>query len=234
MSRDITQIEAAVSLPEIYPFFTVELMFDTTTVVHNGETINVTPLYFWTGLGDLTVGSTTYTGTGNLMSISEVTETADISAAGATISLTGIPTEIVAMALKTPYQGRLCRIKFGILDANANLLLKEDSDQLLLENSGGIDISLGNTHGLTTLFVGYMDQMNIDEGPETSTIALAVESKLIDLERPRINRYTSGSQKARFAGDKAFDFIPDLQDRPLAWGRDHSLSKREREIVENQ
>lgn len=213
MSRDITQISSTINNAEIYPFFTVELMFDTTTVIHNGETINVTPLYFWTGLGDLTANSITYTGTGNLMSISEVTETADISAAGATISLTGIPTDIIAMALKTPYQGRLCRIKFGVLDANTGS---------------------GNATGLTTLFVGYMDQMNIDEGPETSTIALAVESKLIDLERPRINRYTSGSQKSRFAGDKAFDFIPDLQDRPLAWGRDHSLSKREREIVENQ
>lgn len=232
MSRDISDISSSILEPEIYPFFTVELMFDNTTVVHNGETLNVTPLYFWTGLGDLTVGSITYTGTGNLMNISEVTETADISAAGATISLTGIPTEIVAMALKTPYQGRICRIKFGLLNGQTNLLLKEDSDQLLLENLDGIDI--GSEGGLSTLFVGYMDQMNIDEGPETSTIALAVESKLIDLERPRINRYTSGSQKARFAGDKAFDFIPDLQDRPLAWGRDHSLSKREREIVENQ
>ena len=232
MSRDISDISSGILEPEIYPFFTVELMFDNTTVVHNGETINVTPLYFWTGLGDLTVGSITYTGTGNLMSISEVTETADISAAGATISLTGIPTEIVAMALKTPYQGRICRIKFGLLNGQTNLLLKEDSDKLLLENLDGIDI--GSAGGLSTLFVGYMDQMNIDEGPETSTIALAVESKLIDLERPRINRYTSGSQKSRFAGDKAFDFIPDLQDRPLAWGRDHSLSKREREIVENQ
>jgi hypothetical protein len=69
------------------------------------------------------------------------------------------------------------------------------------------------------LFVGYMDQMNIDEGPDTCTIALAVESKLIDLERPRVQRYTSASQKARYAGDLAFDFIPDLQDRPLSWGR---------------
>ena len=71
----------------------------------------------------------------------------------------------------------------------------------------------------TTLFIGYMDQMNIVDGAETANITIMVESKLIDLERPRTHRYTSESQKSRFAGDLAFDFVSDLQDKPLSWGR---------------
>jgi hypothetical protein len=222
MSRDIAEISAHVSRAEIHVFFAVELMFDTTTTIWNGEEVAVAPLYFWTGLGDLTIGAITYTGTGNMLGISEVKETADISAAGATLSLTGIPTDILSLALQVPYQGRLCRIKFGMFDANRNTLLLESGDDLLLENGSVIATSSTldtATPALTTLFVGYMDQMNIDEGPETSTVTLAVESKLIDLERPRIIRYTSASQKSRHAGDLAFDFIPDLQDRPLGWGR---------------
>ena len=193
--RDTDGLTAALSEPEVYPFFAIELMFDTRTIEFAGGTVQAGPLYLWTGLGNLTVGGITYIGTGNMLQISEVKETADIAAAGATLTLSGIPTEILALALQEPYQGRLCYIKFGMLE------------------------NLGNPTSLTDLFVGYMDQMNISEQADTCTIALAVESKLIDLERPRVQRYTSASQKARYAGDLAFDFIPDLQDKPLSWGR---------------
>jgi hypothetical protein len=60
--------------------------------------------------------------------------------------------------------------------------------------------------------------MNIDEGPETSTIVTSVESRLIDLEKPRNRRYTAENQKQRFAGDKAFDFVESLQNQRLQWG----------------
>ena len=219
MTRDTTGMTEALSEAEVYPFFAVELMFDTRTIDFGGVTVEAGPLYFWTGLGELTIGGITYIGTGNMLQISEVTETADIAAAGATLTLTGIPTDILALALQEPYQGRLCYIKFGMIGANKDFLLKEDGSFILLENSSAIDISAGDPNVLTTLFTGYMDQMAIEEGPDTSIISLAVESKLIDLDRPRVQRYTSASQKARYAGDLAFDFIPDLQDKPLSWGR---------------
>lgn len=219
MTRDIASIATDVLEPEIFVFFAVELMFDTTTTIFNGEEVSVAPLYFWTGLGDLVVDGVTYSGTGELLSISEVKETADISAAGANLSLSGVPTDIISLALQVPYQGRLCRIKFGLLDTKRNVLLLENGSTLLLEDGNAIDIDPA-TPALTTLFVGYMDQMNIDEGPETSTINVAVENNLIaKLNKPIVNRYTSESQKSRYPGDLAFDFVPDLQDRPPAWGR---------------
>ena len=64
-----------------------------------------------------------------------------------------------------------------------------------------------------------MDQMTIAEGPETSTIALSVESRLIDLERIRTRRYTSEDQKRRFPGDLGLDFVNSIQDKELFWGR---------------
>jgi len=219
MSRELGVIADALEVPEIYPFFAVELMFDTETLSWNGQTIQSEPLYLWTGLGDLTVDGKTYTGTGNLLHISEVTETADIRAAGATITLTGLNTDIVALALQQPYQGRLCHLKFGILDANMDILLKEDAFALLMENNANIEIAQQDPHALANLFTGYMDQMNIEEAADTCTIQLTLESKLIDLERPRIFRYTSENQKAKYENDLAFDFIPDLQDQPLSWGR---------------
>jgi hypothetical protein len=64
-----------------------------------------------------------------------------------------------------------------------------------------------------------MDQMNIVEDAESSTIELMVENKLIDLERARVARFTSGYQKSVYPDDLGLDFIEDLQDRKLPWGR---------------
>jgi len=61
--------------------------------------------------------------------------------------------------------------------------------------------------------------MNIDEGPETATIAISIESRLIDLERARTLRFTDQSQKSRFPNDRGLEFVEDLQDKQFNWGR---------------
>ena len=190
--RDITGLTSLLSASEIEPFLAVDLMFDNSSVIFNGETVNVSPLYLWTGIGEIEIDGNTYTGAGSLLSISAISETSDISAQGATLSLSGIPSTLLSLALQVPYTGRLCKVKFGLMASPVVT---------------------------TTLFIGYMDQMNIVDGAETANITIMVESKLIDLERPRTHRYTSESQKSRFAGDLAFDFVSDLQDKPLSWGR---------------
>ena len=105
-----------------------------------GNTILSAPLYFWTGLGDTTIDGITYIGTGNLMQISSIQETAEIQAAGATLTFSGIPADLLSLALSVPYQGRIGKIKFGLIDADNNLLQLETAFNMLLES--GIDIGL--------------------------------------------------------------------------------------------
>jgi len=208
MSRSLTDgILSVLSAAEIQPFFAVELFFDTTS------------LRMWTGLGDLVIEGTVYTGTGQLLQLSEISETAEIAATGANLTLSGIPSELLSLALSEPYQGRLCKIYFGAIDANRVYLVDEAGDYILAEDTSRIDIGAGDPDGIVEVFSGYMDQMNIEEGPETSTIAMSVESKLIDLERSRIRRYTDQSQKARYPNDRGFEFVEDLQDKQFNWGR---------------
>jgi len=114
---------------------------------------------------------------------------------GATLTLSGVPTEVLSLALTAAYQGRECNIYLGAFDK-----------------------SLG-TNSLTQIFAGYMDQMNINEGPDTSTVELKVENRLIDLERARVARFTSGYQKSKYPGDLGLDFVESLQDRPVSWGK---------------
>jgi hypothetical protein len=208
MSREIgTGIATALEANEIQPFFGVQLYFDSQ------------PLYFWTGLGDLTIGGITYLGTGQFLSISEMEETAEIAAKGAVITLSGIPSNLISLAITEPYQGRICKIMFGAIDANREYLLAEDGSYILREDSGRIEITAGDATPAVELFSGYIDRMDIDEGPDTSIIAISIESRLIDLERARIFRFTDQSQKSRHPNDRGLEFVEDLQDKQFNWGR---------------
>lgn len=174
MSKSITGITDT----EIKPFYAVEMQFDSGT------------LRFWTGYGDITLESNTYTGTGDIMAVDLVEETSDLSAKSATITMQGVTSEIVALALTEPYQGRVCRILFGI------------------EGQAPVEI-----------FGGFMDVMTIEDSGEASVISLTIESRLVELERTRPIRYTDESHKSRNAGDSYFSYVASLIDKDVVWGR---------------
>ena len=117
-------------------------------------------------------------------------------------------------------QGREVTILFGIRNANTVFLVDQDGNFILTEQGGLIDITESSEpDASSTLFVGYIDQMDITEGPETSSISVVLESKLLELERTRVLRYTSAIQKALYSGDKGFDFVDQLQTQTFNWGR---------------
>ena len=68
-------------------------------------------------------------------------------------------------------------------------------------------------------FRGLMDTMQIAENGSTARVELNLENRLITLERPRIIRYTSEEQKTLFPGDLGLEFIDDIQDRTIEWGK---------------
>ncbi len=189
-------------------FFAIELFFDTTT------------LRFWSGLGEATIQGETYVGSGNMIQISSVDESMDISAKGATLTLSGLPSNLLSLALSEPYQGRKCKIFFGLKDNASQFLQAENGDFLQTESGAYFDLTVGEPEAvMTEIFTGFMDQMNIEEAADTSTIALYVESRLIDLQKARERRYTSESQKSRFPNDRGFEFVEDLQRKRFQWGR---------------
>jgi hypothetical protein len=149
------------------------------------------PLRLWTGYGDRLIGINTYLGVGTLMTISGLDEAGDLSAKSASITMSGIDNAIVSLALAEPYQRRICRIYFGVI--------------------GSADI--------VEVFSGYMNVMTIEDSGETSVISLAIESKLVELNRARVRRYTHESHQSRYAGDTFFSYVADLQDKSIVWGR---------------
>ena len=206
MSRDLSNITIeSISEDVVYPFFATELRFDDNII------------RMWTGQGTLVLeDGTEWIGLGQLLSISSVEETSEMSVKGATITLSGIPSNLLSLALSTPYQGRIAKIYFGTFLRDS--LLQETGNYILLEGGGRINLE-SMSQGFNELFSGYMDQMNIEESGETSSIELAVENKLIDLERARVARFTSGYQKSIYPDDDGLNFIEDLQDKKIPWGR---------------
>ena len=206
MSRDLS-VNTTENISEnvVYPFFATELRFD-------GNIVRM-----WTGQGTLVLSDgTEWVGLGQLLNISSIEETSEMSVKGASISLSGIPSDLLSLALSEPYQGRIAKIYFGTFQQGS--ILQETSDYILLQDGSRINLESTST-GFNELFSGYMDQMNIEESGDTATIEMMVENKLIDLERARVARFTSGYQKSVYPGDLGMDFIEDLQDKRVSWGR---------------
>lgn len=192
----------------INPFFAIELNFDSA------------PIRLWTGVGTLVYEGMSYIGTGNLLDISSVEETSEMAVKGATITLSGMSSEVISLALQSPYQGRICNLYFGMFAKTEGNLLKEDGNYILLENGSKIALEeQGITQGLSQIFSGYMDEMNITEGPDTGAIELKVENKLIDLERQRVRRFTNQYQKSLYPDDRGLEFVENIQDKEIVWGR---------------
>lgn len=154
----------------------------------------------WSGYGDLiwTRGSTPYTfsGVGEYGGISAVEEAAETRATSLNLSLSGIPTAIAAAALGDKYQGRSGKVWFAcISDAGT---LTADPFQL---------------------FAGRMDTAQKTDTGETSTITMTLEGRLVDLQNPRILRFTDADQQKLYPGDKFFQYISSIQNKELIWGQ---------------
>jgi hypothetical protein len=207
MSRDLSTVTLeSIESDVVYPFFAVELLFDGNNT-----------LRMWTGQGTLVLqDGTQWVGAGSILDISAIEETAEMAVKGATITISGVSSEALSLALSEPYQGRVCNIYFGTFSTGA--ILQESGSFILLQDGSKILIESTKT-GFNQLFSGYMDQMNIVDAGDTATIELMVENRLIDLERVRVARFTSGYQKSIYPNDTGLDFVEDLQDKNTAWGR---------------
>lgn len=72
------------------------------------------------------------------------------------------------------------------------------------------------------VFAGRMDTMRLQDTGETTTVTVSCESRLIDLERARERRYTDEDQKELYPDDRGFEYVADLQDKEVLWGRNAS------------
>ncbi|MFC3059520.1 hypothetical protein [Paenirhodobacter populi] len=148
----------------------------------------------WSGLGSLVWGGRTWAGAGTLMGIGSIEETNEVTANGASISLSGVPLDLVQIAIDEAQQGAPGRLYLGFMSEDWQLLADPE-----------------------LIFAGLLDVPQIEEGADTCTVTISYENQLIDLQRAREWRYTDESQKTLYPGDRGFEFVTTIQDMDLDW-----------------
>lgn len=191
MSRTLSSgVQSAIVAAEVQPVILFEAEFASGW------------LRIWSGFGDLSWSSETWTGAGTLFSVSSVEETADTSAKGITVTLSGIPADMISLVLSDIRQGKSGKVYLGFLNSSGAII----SDPVLA-------------------FEGRLDIPALQEEAESATISISYESRLIDLQRTRESRYTNEDQQRAYPGDVAFEFVPNLQEIQINWGRSDSSGK---------
>lgn len=149
----------------------------------------------WSGVGTLSWDGKSWSGVGTLLGISGIDETNEIRASGLTVSLSGVPSDLLSAALGDARSGKTGRVYLAFFSSGSIV-----ADPILQ-------------------FEGRLDVPAIEDGPDTATISISYESELIDLERARERRYTPEDQAIDFPGDLGFDYVAALQDAQITWGR---------------
>ena len=152
------------------------------------------PVRYWTGTDQITFNGHTFLAVGFLGKVSAVTETPEIRAVPIDFELSGMQPAIRSIILGEHYQGRACRLWEGFM-ANDGTLVPEP----------------------VLTFVGRMNAPEIVDSGTSVTIRLRAENRLIDLERPRIRRYTDRFQQSRYPGDLFFEFVEEMIEKRITW-----------------
>lgn len=149
----------------------------------------------WTGLGNVDWNGQTWAGAGNLIGISAMEEGADIVARGVSVSLSGVPTSLVSVAIVDAQQGLPGRMWVALVTPTGAIIADP-----------------------VQAFVGRLDVPSLADGGDTCTITISYEGRLIDLNTPRELRYTHESQQQLYLGDLGFEYVTSIQDAKINWG----------------
>jgi len=68
------------------------------------------------------------------------------------------------------------------------------------------------------VFSGTVDQPSIKVSPKTTTISLALENRLSNLQRAQQQRYTSADQRLQYPDDTSMSWVETMNDIALRWG----------------
>lgn len=183
-SRDITSTTlAAAAAPTVHPVLFVKLALDAGTVLVHSE------------LGDISFGGDTYTGIGKFGGMGAAEESSDLSRTPISLTLSGIPNDLIAIVLGQYYQGRRATVFLGYLDLTTRVLVDTP----------------------TILYRGNIDAADIQQD-KTCTVTISVESRFAAWDKPLVRRYNNSDQQSRYPGDLGLQFIEQTADKQIIWG----------------
>lgn len=156
---------------------------------------------------NITSGGNTYTGLGNQVSVSDVSENSDVSAAKVTIGITLADPALASLFMGniSSYRGRAARLYLQVFNEK-----------------------FVPTGAKVLRWAGYMNPVEIKPGREGQAGRVEIPCTRAGMNRFRNFRglrMTHEQHIKRFPGDLGLQYMPDLISKPALW-----LSKRFQEI----
>lgn len=163
-------------------------------VFYEGE-FSTGTLRLWSGLGDVSWNGQTWNGAGGMLGVSAARETSGIEAVKFSVGLNGESQALLSANLGAVRQGMDGTVWLGAIGADGAVV----ADPRIM-------------------FKGKLDVPDVVDNGQSCTLGVSYESRLIDLERARVRRYTDEDQQIDYPGDRGFEFVPSLQDKQIPWG----------------
>lgn len=154
-----------------------------------GGTVRVCNLDF-----SLAWNSQTWLALGRLGAIDAIDEGEGLAGRSVAFMLSAVPEEQIAIALGESVQGRRVKAWLGVF-STANALLVDP----------------------VLIYRGRMDNCELVEGTE-ATVKLNTVGRLADFERARVRRMNHEDHITQWPGDRYFEFVPQMVEKPLNWG----------------
>jgi len=151
--------------------------------------------YSWTGVNTVLWDSQDWEGQGDLMGVSSITQTADLSAEGVTITYAGVNADDVSSTISDIAANLAVDIYLGLLDSTSAIIVDP-----------------------THCFSGKLDVPTVQDDGDTATIAITAENDLLKLSQASNRRYTNDDQQIDYPTDNGFQFVPVVQAWNGAWG----------------
>jgi hypothetical protein len=183
MSRQLpAALRDEIEAPELRPFFAVSIDLPD-------------PVYAWSGVGEITFDGKTFDGVGSLGGISAISEQADGTASGISLTLSGIDPEFTQYLINQPYRGAHTAVYVGALDAG-----------------------FAEVVAWKRLSTWRLNAVSIVDDESGMTITVECEGAFIDQTRARVRRFTNEEQQRRYPGDKFFEYMAAMQEVRVIWG----------------
>lgn len=135
-----------------------------------------------------------WVGVGAIASIEPVKESEGIQATGLQMTLSGVPTSLISLALGEAVQGKTARMWVAGISAAGAVVADP-----VLEFQGRVD----------TLFVS--------DSQSSCSIGINVESRMADFQRPNTRRFNAATHEADYPGDKFFSHIVAMTEAEIVW-----------------
>jgi len=156
-----------------------------------------TPLYVWTGRGNISWDGKTWLGVGDLGSISVITEKLGATPGSLKLTINGVPGDKIGTALDDASAGRDVQVFIGTFT-----------------ESGGVWSIVDAPNRMEW---ADTDVHEIVEGDTTCSIEVNCETATSRLTMRNVLRCTSEDQHRHFPDDTFFDFAEQVAEQVLYW-----------------